>query len=208
MFLNDLKRTFVELGQALSWSATPKPMMIRQELFRFKTAEDISKWRVNTDQEFGGKSVAKIHLENEKAVFEGSLSLETKGTKMKKSGYAAMNSLVPYMDIGHLYGLELKIKTDGRPYVANLTISHTLNEKIFQAVICPSSIGQWTNVIIPFNDFKLTFLGKIMDTQTAVDLNRLIRFGILMADGNCDPFHFEIESVDIVPPVIKKRYNF
>lgn len=108
-------------------------------LFSFNTPHDINSWHVLCDRDVGGFSNATFTLKNGVGVFEGTLDTRTNPLleTMRKSGYAAIKSpeFEPLLDLGGYTGLELRVRTDARIYVAQLKNARLSEDDLFQTVL-------------------------------------------------------------------------
>jgi len=175
----------------------------RLELFRFENDSDLNLWKVYSDAEFGGKSSVMWTRAERRGIFEGNLSLEvpkaqSNQTTVKRSGFVAIKSQEKqFPSFTGFDALEMRVKSDGRIYVANIKTESNLEEDLYQAVFVPSP-AKWTNVIIPFDEFILTFRGKVEYPPFKLIPERIKSFGIMMAQRKEGPFHLEIENISVV----------
>eukprot|EP01121_Diplochlamys_sp_Union-15-3_P004393 TRINITY_DN144_c0_g1_i1.p1 TRINITY_DN144_c0_g1~~TRINITY_DN144_c0_g1_i1.p1 ORF type:complete len:169 (-),score=28.95 TRINITY_DN144_c0_g1_i1:204-710(-) len=127
-----------------------KPSPVK-ELASFKTKEALNHWQVITDNIIGGQSTAQLVQNNKNAVFEGKLSLKTSG-KIERSGFAVIKSQkFDYLDLTGYDALEMRLRTDGRLYVAQLKtaiIAQEMSDDLYQIVIPVKKPNVWTRVVI------------------------------------------------------------
>jgi len=115
--------------------------------------------------------------------------------KVARSGFAAfaVKSGTLQSNINEWNVIRLRIKTDGRTYIANLRNAANGNGDVHQVVVvCPK--GEWVDYRIKISDFILTSRGLINTDKVRVNLREVKTFGFSMMDLENGPFDFEIES--------------
>lgn len=60
-----------------------------------------------------------------------------------------------------------------------------------------SEVGQWRNVVIPFDSFYLTYRGYLEEPRMPFDGRNIKHFGFMMAERQDGPFKIEIEDVSV-----------
>eukprot|EP01113_Clastostelium_recurvatum_P046823 TRINITY_DN8262_c0_g1_i2.p1 TRINITY_DN8262_c0_g1~~TRINITY_DN8262_c0_g1_i2.p1 ORF type:complete len:225 (-),score=37.51 TRINITY_DN8262_c0_g1_i2:133-771(-) len=181
-------------------------------LFLFRSKESVSDWEVTADEKFGGKSRGSFRYDPsiDAAVFEGELSLDP-GYSMKKSGFVSINAphFDPPIDLEDYDALRLKVKGDGRIWVANIKQENRAPFQLFQSS-CIIPANQWTDVTLPFRNFLLTWRGMVDADQMPFDATLVERVGLLMAHRKEGPFRLaikEIAAVNTKELQKEKRYN-
>lgn len=163
-------------------------------LHRFRDEIDLEQWTTTSDRIVGGFSECSFVLNGKIGLFTGNISLETSG-EMVRSGFATVRTK-PEVEVPSLEpfnALELRLRTDGRPYVFNIK-QHDMAEAIYQGkMLLPAD--RWFTVALPFSDFLLTHRGTIVPHQQEMDPTAISGFGVLLADGRPGPFRLEIESI-------------
>lgn len=157
---------------------------------------------------------------------ELSLALPQDDEEVKQSGYACWESpvpcscypltylqgpLYPPLDLSDFDGLELRIKTDGRLYVAQIKVVTSLDEDLYQVIIPPTKPGEWyaklktsglpfvrTRVFLPWSDFVYTFRGFEEEVQIPLEAKAIEHVAILMAERHDGPFSFKIDWIHAI----------
>lgn len=167
-----------------------------------------------------GFSECSFEQNGKVGLFTGNISLKTSGD-MLRSGFCTVRTL-PYERVGcaekkpkrprssrtdaALYAqipdlepfsaLELRLRTDGRPYFLNIKCAN-MSEAIFQGkMVLPPH--KWFTVALPFSSFLLTHRGRIVEVQQEIDKADIDGFGVLIADGVAGPFRFEIDYIKAI----------
>ena len=69
-------------------------------------------------------------------------------------------------------------------------------------------VGQWRDVMIPFEEFHLTYRGYLETPRVPFDGRNIKHIGIMMAERKAGPFKCEMEHISAVKRVaISKRYT-
>eukprot|EP00291_Cryptomonas_curvata_P020084 CAMPEP_0172168070 /NCGR_PEP_ID=MMETSP1050-20130122/9927_1 /TAXON_ID=233186 /ORGANISM="Cryptomonas curvata, Strain CCAP979/52" /LENGTH=228 /DNA_ID=CAMNT_0012838939 /DNA_START=119 /DNA_END=805 /DNA_ORIENTATION=- len=212
---------FPHLNISKGWSLSPPKEL---KWIKFETQEDLSKWRLGCDSDYGGKSHCSfaitekgtglfsgsldntpIEVVKEKMEYEISISRPTplfdlyKGRKtpeMARAGFAAISSLPMALetDLQHMNVLLCRVRTDGRLYLASLRTDALRPGFVYQAPI-RGRPGEWSTVRLPLRDFVLTDRGLVFDSKVMMNLRSVSTFGITIMDKLDGPFEVEIESV-------------
>lgn len=164
-------------------------------LFKFSSPDDLAKWKVFSDAQFGGCSSSKLITSFEDpgtASFEGIYSRqmgESADVSMKRSGFAGMlskNTSGECIDLDGYHSLLFRVKGDGRAYLANLRTENFLlgedSDDVWQALL-PTGSGEWKEVEIPLKKFVLTWRGKIVERKIEMNASRISGIGISLAGG-------------------------
>ena len=171
------------------------------ELHSFREGSDLQKFQVTTDTVLGGRSTSSFTLKPYKTFtagcFSGCLDFTHDEDIEGRGGFASFRTKPDerVRDLSAFEAFELRIKTDGRPYIANFKCADHSVEQLWQAQLVTPKPYVWTSVALPFRDLRLTRRGRVELVQ--VDLNRetVNGFGVLLADGSNGPFRFEIQYV-------------
>jgi len=134
--------------------------------------------------------------------FSGGISFITVDSKVDETGFVCLRSPSNLITdpLDRYDGLEFRLKTDGRLYVAQIRSEHTIEEDdLYQLIIPPCPPYQWTRVILPINDFMLTWRGKVKDAQVPYPTEYGIKhLAILMAERREGPFSLNIDWIKLV----------
>jgi len=177
------------------------------------------KWRVSTDAEIRGKSVANISWDEESktGIFEGVLDQTVDPSvrdHVKKSGFAAIRSppIDTPVDLLKYDCLEVRAKGDGKVYVLNLLpLDRYMAEewRLFQAPLITKP-HVWHTTLIPFSDFLSSYRGMIDAEPFKYSGQPLVGLGFLMAQRVAGPFRLELDWIQAVSLKEKKaaaRYD-
>ena len=151
---------------------------------------DAIKWTVVDDGVMGGLSQGQLVPGRDGVVrFSGTLSLENNG------GFSSFRSGDLALDLGSEAGLVLRVKGDGRTYQVRLATDERYRgmEVSFSAGFATTK-GEWTEVKVPFADFKASFRGIDLPDRK-FDPAKITRLGILLGDKKQAPFEIEIDFI-------------
>ncbi|CAL8471552.1 g11094 [Coccomyxa elongata] len=172
-------------------------------LYQFASAEDLGKWKVFTDEEFGGQSIAELSSSSNTrdrtatAEFRGEISVnideETEGKRMQRSGFAGIRTQEmegQYMDVEGYDALAFCVRGDGRKYIANLRTANWIvgednSYDVWQAFLFARK-GAWQEVVLPLDRFLLTHKGRLVETRSEMNPHRIVSLGISLAAGGSD----------------------
>jgi hypothetical protein len=159
--------------------------------------------------------VEKISLlETGSGHFNGILSLELplarEGTpaadRVEKSGFSHLKGPVDkLMNLQCYDGIEVRIKTDGRLYLAQIKLESeqqlfisAREDEIYQIIIPPCKPDTWTRVVLPFKDFILTWRGYQREQDTVLETDKIKSISFLMAERESGPYSFKIDWIHAV----------
>jgi NADH dehydrogenase [ubiquinone] 1 alpha subcomplex assembly factor 1 len=177
----------------------PMPSM---ELYSFGGAADISRFQVTTDRVLGGRTACAFSLKEyahfTAGCFSGVVDFSDEDPA-SRGGFAAFRTLPDerVRDVSAFEAFELRVKTDGRAYVANFKCADHSPEQLWQAAV-RTPPARWTTLAIPFRDLTLTKRGRVELHQVGLNKETLNGFGILLADGENGPFRFEVQHVRVL----------
>ncbi|KAK2970023.1 hypothetical protein RJ640_008363 [Escallonia rubra] len=123
---------------ALTWNAEDLVPPIEKCIFNFNSKEELKKWHLYSDSEYGGLSSASLEISDAVngstgvGIFSGNLSLDvTEGTKwnISRSGFCGMRSkkFDGFIDLDPFDTIALKLKGDGRCYISTIYTENWVN---------------------------------------------------------------------------------
>ena len=175
--------------------------MPSQTLFDFSRAEDVSRFQVTTDSVLGGATSCSFSLKAYRhfsvGSFSGTIDFPPASEEARsRGGFAAFRTRADerVRDLSAFEAFEMRIKTDGRPYIANFKSARHSPEQLWQVRLHAPPL-KWVTLAIPFRELVLTKRGAIEAHQLELDREGFNSFGVLLADGQNGPFRFEIQSL-------------
>ncbi|XP_044495302.1 probable complex I intermediate-associated protein 30 isoform X2 [Mangifera indica] len=121
--------------KALTWKAEDLIPPTERYIFNFNSREELKKWHLYSDSEYGGLSSASLEIADTgngiKGVFSGNLSLDvSEGSKwnITRSGFCGMRSkkFDGFIDLDAYDTIALKLKGDGRSYISTIPLARYL----------------------------------------------------------------------------------
>jgi len=113
-----------------------------------------------------------------------------------------------YRNISQFNALDIRLKTDGRLYVAQLKSPVSFeHEDLYQIILPPLPPNQWTRLLLPLDEFLLTWRGGIKDTQPQFPTSGIETFGILMAERRDGDFWMNIDWIKLVDMQEATRFD-
>ncbi|CAN8239503.1 unnamed protein product [Cochlearia groenlandica] len=124
--------------KALTWELEEWVPPAEKCIFKFNSKEDLKKWHLYSDSEYGGLSSASLEIKDGgngsvcTGVFSGNLSTEmSEGSKwnIKRSGFCGMRSKKcdGYIDLDGYDSIAMRLKGDGRCYISTIYTENWVN---------------------------------------------------------------------------------
>lgn len=204
------KRNFKLLWLAFKNHAVSGEMGGEQSrvIWRYEGLESINNFKVNSDEDIGGKSRAYVtSSRNNKLLFYGQVSTDVpRDGKTEKSGYCNLQLKQRYkafnretqMDLTSFNKLTLRVRGDGRGYIVNLkTNLHfaEMHQDLWSYMFFTRGGPYWQDISLPFSKFFLASQGRLLDKQGPVLMDRINWIGITLGDKVDGPFSLEIDSI-------------
>ncbi len=168
--------------------ANPGETWRGQSVTEFTAAENEKfGWIIVNDGVMGGLSEGSMAMTGEGTMrFRGDLSTKNNG------GFSMVTSQKVDYNLSNDLGLLLNVRGDGRTYTARLVSDARFRgmEVSFSADF-ETVKGEWSQVKIPFADFKGSFRGTDLP-DAKFDPSVIQRIGILIGDKKDAPFDLEI----------------
>lgn len=165
-------------------------------LYSFETPDSMLNWRSVNDGVMGGRSKGNFQYSERKTLlFTGDLSLE------KGGGFASIRTEPSAMNLEGATGIIVRARGDGRTYRVQLRTDNRMATSY--RVDLPTAKGGFSDVLIPFSDFKLQVFGNPVPGSKPIDPADVNSLGFSVADKKAGAFEFEIESVKIFRGDIK-----
>ncbi|KAH9713822.1 CIA30 domain-containing protein [Citrus sinensis] len=104
-------------------------------IFNFNSKEELKKWHLYSDSEYGGLSSASLEITESgngmNGIFSGNLSLDlSEGSKwnISRSGFCGMRSkkFDGFIDLDSYDTIAMKLKGDGRCYISTIPLARYL----------------------------------------------------------------------------------
>jgi NADH dehydrogenase [ubiquinone] 1 alpha subcomplex assembly factor 1 len=186
------------------------------DLVDFSRSVDVARFQVTTDRVLGGQTscalTQKRYATFSSALFSGVVDPcgEDASAEMRRHGGFASFRTLPgerVRDVSAFRAFELRVKTDGRAYVANFKCAAHGPENLWQSVVVTPRPGAWTTLAIPFRDLRLTRRGRMEALQLDFQAEAMSGFGILLADNEEGPFRFEMQYLRAIRNVDPSQWE-
>ncbi len=147
-------------------------------------------WLIVNDGVMGGLSEGNMEMtDGDVLKFWGDLSTKNNG------GFSMVTSKGVEFDLSEDLGLLIKVKGDGRAYTARLvTDARFRGMEVSFSANFETEKGEWSQVQIPFSEFKGSFRGRDLPDEKFNPAN-IQRIGILLGDKKDAPFDMEVEWI-------------
>ena len=147
-------------------------------------------WRVVDDGVMGGLSKGNFGVSSGGILtFRGTLSLENNG------GFSSIRTEKVKMNLSGADGLLARVRGDGRTYQMRFgTDARFRGMEISFMAEFKTSKGEWTEVKIPFDQFKGSFRGMKLKDEV-FDPSKISRVGLLLADKKPGEFELNVDWI-------------
>jgi NADH dehydrogenase [ubiquinone] 1 alpha subcomplex assembly factor 1 len=171
-------------------------------LYRFQTQEDVDGYLITTDKLFGGHSEASVRLKEYKTfrslLFEGRVEFSSDDPD-HRGGFCNFRTMKrvragPIDEMAMTKAVQMRVKTDGRPYLVNFQCSDATDDDVWQAEVRTDPF-MWQTVALPWSGFAHISRGLVREVQMELEPSKINGFGVTLADSRNGPFRFEIQFV-------------
>ena len=163
-------------------------------LIDFRNKEQSKGWSAVNDGVMGGRSVGKWSRADDSGMsFFGTLSLKNNG------GFTSIRSGRMNIEMAAEDGFRIRLKGDGRTYICNLYPKTRRMAFSYRASL-PTVAGQWTEVVVPLNDFTPTSFGRRVQDKGPLSPDQIGGIGFMLSDKKPGAVELEIEGVKVEQP--------
>lgn len=203
--------------KALTWNVEDLIPPTERYIFNFNSKEELKKWHLYSDSEYGGLSSASLEITDAgnkvSGVFSGNLSLNVATDSkwnISRGGFCGMRSkkFDGFIDLDPFDTIALKIKGDGRCYISTIYTENWVNspgqqeDNSWQAfVFVPKD--NWYITKIPLAQYLPTWRGNVIDAKLEMNPSRVVGMslsvnaegGVPGARSGPGDFRFEIDWI-------------
>ncbi|XP_059642422.1 probable complex I intermediate-associated protein 30 [Cornus florida] len=174
--------------KALTWNAEDFIPPTERYIFNFNSKEELKKWHLYSDSEYGGLSSASLEIKDVgnglSGIFHGNLSLdvsEDSKWNISRSGFCGMRSkkFDGFIDLDPYDTIALKLRGDGRSYISTIYTENWVNspgqeeDNSWQAfVFVPKD--NWYIAKIPLARYLPTWRGNVIDVNLEMNPSRVV----------------------------------
>ncbi|XP_077230907.1 putative complex I intermediate-associated protein 30 isoform X2 [Tasmannia lanceolata] len=187
--------------RALTWNIEDLMPPSERYVFNFNSKEELKRWHLYSDSEYGGLSSASLEIKDAGAglcgIFSGNLSSEvTEGSRWRinRSGFCGMRSkkFDGFIDLDSYDTLALRLKGDGRCYISTIYTENWVNspgqqeDNSWQAfVFVPKD--NWYIAKIPLDRYLPTWRGNVIDVKMEMNPSRIVGMSLSVNAGGGIP---------------------
>lgn len=158
-------------------------------LFVFALPAEAAAWQSIDDVVMGGVSQSRMEFVSPRgARFTGTVSLEHGG------GFASVRAAGLALDLSDRAGISLRVRGDGKGYRLTLLDRPVFDGVQFQCPFRPPA-GEWTDVLLPFREFRARFRGRDIPGHGAPDTSSVCALGFMISDRQAGPFTLDIATI-------------
>ena len=159
-------------------------MTVSASSFELKAAK--TQWFVINDGVMGGVSSSTAQVVAGVLEFSGRVRLENNG------GFASVRSSAGAYNLESATGLTLRVRGDGKRYGFQIG-SSSLRGVLYRAEF-DTKTGQWLEVKLPFNAFKPTRFGQVLNGYP-LERGTIEHFGFIIANKRSEAFKLELDWI-------------
>lgn len=158
----------------------------------FQQSQELDNWVVVNDTVMGGRSSARLDINDSYLSFSGILSLENNG------GFASIRRVRGGKTWLSDKPIQIQVKGDGRDYQLRFR-TNGLGDTVSYVVSFKTKAGE--SSVLQFNqsDFMPQFRGRMVRDAPALDFANIEQVGLLLADGNPGEFMLLVERISQLP---------
>nr|POE89022.1 putative complex i intermediate-associated protein 30 [Quercus suber] len=182
--------------KALTWSVDDLMPPTERHIFSFNSKEELKKWHLYSDSEYGGLSSASLEIKES----ENGLS----GTAKNISFRSCDTLFDGFIDLDSYDTVALKVKGDGRCYISTIYTENWVNspgqeeDNSWQSfVFVPKD--NWYIAKIPLARYLPTWRGNVIDAELEMNPSRIVGMSLSVnAEGGVPgartgPGDFQVE---------------
>ncbi|MEM1071405.1 MAG: CIA30 family protein [Planctomycetota bacterium] len=179
------------LTAALAAMANPEPVSpLVLANFEPGNADD-PRWLVVNDNVMGGRSTGGPAMHDGSVTFSGF-------TNTNGGGFSSIRTERLDLDLSEHEGITIRVRGDRRAYRIMLRTDARFRRDTFSyaAEFTPSSESEWSEVFLPFPDFRASWRGSdIQDQVPSLDPAKIEQIGVIIGDGIHGEFSLEIDEI-------------
>ncbi|MBN1476814.1 CIA30 family protein [Candidatus Sumerlaeota bacterium] len=150
-----------------------------------------ARWRVINDSVMGGVSQGSAETTPQGTLlFRGHVSLENSG------GFSSCRLSFDPVDMTDFEGIALRVRGDGKRYGLSIR-THDQFDGINHRMRFRTQLGEWTEIRLPFSEFRPEFRGRALPHVPALDTGVIQSIGFIISEGQEGPFLLEVDRIEV-----------
>ena len=149
---------------------------------------DAQRWRIVDDGVMGGRSQGNWDSSAGVGVFSGTLSLENNG------GFSSVRSDNVVASCAGATAFRIRVKGDGRTYQFRVRSSAAFDGASYRLMF-DTKAGEWQEIDLPLENFEASFRGRVLGDYPALEGEKVVTVGFLLADKNPGGFQLEVDWI-------------
>ncbi len=163
-------------------------MNVQNDPFFVQNPEEL-RWRIVNDTVMGGVSDSTLEkTASGTYVFKGNLSLENNG------GFASVRTMPFDFRYKEVKAFKIRVRGDGQTYQLRFRTNDRWDGVSYRADFSTKK-NEWVEVVMPIEDFKPTFRGRIVRDAPPLAPEKIRQAGFMISDKQDGSFELEIASV-------------
>ncbi|CAF2064390.1 hypothetical protein HID58_073103 [Brassica napus] len=177
--------------KALTWELEEMLPPVEKCIFKFSSKEDLKRWHLYSDSEYGGLSSASLEIKDGgngsdcTGVFSGSLFTEiSEGSKLSinRSGFCGMRSkkFDGFIDLDGYDSIAMRLKGDGRCYISTDKQKITHGKLLYllqrETGIQLRQVSDFFDkaTCVPLTRYLPTWKGNVIDADMEMNPGRVV----------------------------------
>lgn len=153
----------------------------------FAQPNEIQNWVIVNDTVMGGRSAARLEIEQNRLYFYGELSLQNNG------GFASTRRVGSSKAWSTGQNIHLNLTGDGRQYQFRIRTNKSWDGVAYVANF--KTTGNQQTLTFSQNDFTPQWRGRIVTNAPDLDFADIQQIGFMLADKQPGRFQIEVESI-------------
>lgn len=160
----------------------------------FSQAKELQNWVIVNDTVMGGRSAAKLQIQNKKLVFSGQLSLQNNG------GFASTRRVYAPLNWDDSGNIEVTLMGDGRKYQFRIRTNRNWDGVAYVAEF-QSKAGELQTFSFELSDFSAQFRGRLVRQAPKLKWGDASQIGFMLADKREGEFVLAIHNIQQNPAI-------
>ncbi|XP_042413704.1 probable complex I intermediate-associated protein 30 isoform X2 [Zingiber officinale] len=160
-FRSLLQASIAATKRALAWNVEDLMPPSEKFVFNFNSKEELKRWHLHSDSEFGGLSTASLEITD-----------------------VGSNEFNGFIDLESYDTLAMRVRGDGRCYISTIYTDNWLSttpgqqeDNSWQALVYAPK-NQWHVTKIPLHQYVAKYKGRVISSETEMNPSRVVAMAL------------------------------